>query len=329
MKEEKFDFAYRDGKIVTIEEVNSGLECNCICPNCNSKLIAKKGKIKKHHFAHYEKNECEGYGESLLHIAAKEILKNSNYIFLPEYDIKTGIYENLNKYYYNNAVLEQKKSEIIPDVILNFGDNREIFVEITFTHGVDNEKISKIKSLEVSTLEIDINEILKELYRVDKLINYECLKKIILEENTGKKWVYDRKEKEKKRQHLMYLESLERKKLEKKEKEKIERFRLYKTQNIIGVIYKSNRRDAFGGNVFLEEMEHGISLWNFKRNYGEKTPKYKIAIGENIYSSEYINGAIWENNNKLSGLIEFNNNKYRVYIEQDCKQLYKYYIKKS
>ena len=40
-----------DGELVTIEEISSG-KTNLVCPFCDSQLTAKKGKIKKHHFAH-------------------------------------------------------------------------------------------------------------------------------------------------------------------------------------------------------------------------------------------------------------------------------------
>lgn len=40
-----------DNKLVSIEEVASG-RINLICPYCASALVAKKSKIKEHHFAH-------------------------------------------------------------------------------------------------------------------------------------------------------------------------------------------------------------------------------------------------------------------------------------
>ncbi len=40
-----------NNKLVSIEEVNSG-KSNLICPYCGRALIAKKGLIKEHHFAH-------------------------------------------------------------------------------------------------------------------------------------------------------------------------------------------------------------------------------------------------------------------------------------
>ncbi len=40
-----------NNKLVSIEEVDSG-KSNLICPYCGVTLIAKKGKVKEHHFAH-------------------------------------------------------------------------------------------------------------------------------------------------------------------------------------------------------------------------------------------------------------------------------------
>ena len=41
---------------VDVDEVDSGAKCNCICPSCQSQLIAKHGTKKIHHFAHLKSN---------------------------------------------------------------------------------------------------------------------------------------------------------------------------------------------------------------------------------------------------------------------------------
>lgn len=40
------------GMLKHITEVPRGLDCQCNCPECGGELIAKKGDIMKHHFAH-------------------------------------------------------------------------------------------------------------------------------------------------------------------------------------------------------------------------------------------------------------------------------------
>lgn len=36
-------YGVRDGKTISIEEVESGLNCGCVCPACGEVLVAKKG----------------------------------------------------------------------------------------------------------------------------------------------------------------------------------------------------------------------------------------------------------------------------------------------
>ncbi|MEP0809995.1 competence protein CoiA family protein [Coleofasciculus sp. FACHB-SPT9] len=40
-----------DNKLVNIVDVSSG-KSDLVCPYCGVKLVAKKGQIKEHHFAH-------------------------------------------------------------------------------------------------------------------------------------------------------------------------------------------------------------------------------------------------------------------------------------
>ena len=56
---EKIIYALKDGCLVSIEDVESGIACGCKCPACNENLVAKKGKIKIHHFAHSSTTNCE------------------------------------------------------------------------------------------------------------------------------------------------------------------------------------------------------------------------------------------------------------------------------
>lgn len=43
------------GKIVYIDEVTSGIGCNCICIACEQPLVASKGNVNQHHFKHAAK----------------------------------------------------------------------------------------------------------------------------------------------------------------------------------------------------------------------------------------------------------------------------------
>ncbi len=61
------------GRTVHVSAVPRGLACACICPYCEQPLVAKKGDVNEHHFAHHRDNpDCTP--ESWLHAAAKQML---------------------------------------------------------------------------------------------------------------------------------------------------------------------------------------------------------------------------------------------------------------
>ena len=64
------------GHFVKVDDVPAGVDCNCFCPACNEPLIAKnKGNKRVHHFAHKSGTECVHAFESMLHILAKEKIR--------------------------------------------------------------------------------------------------------------------------------------------------------------------------------------------------------------------------------------------------------------
>ncbi len=77
-------FALRGADTVHISEVASGLACGCFCPGCGDRMVARKGPIKIHHFAHEGGSDCAGGLETTLHLAAKALLSKERRIVLPE-----------------------------------------------------------------------------------------------------------------------------------------------------------------------------------------------------------------------------------------------------
>lgn len=65
-------YGVRDGRLVHISEVDSGVACGCICPECAGQLVARKGPKTAHHFAHYPGADCNP--ETVLHRLGKQLL---------------------------------------------------------------------------------------------------------------------------------------------------------------------------------------------------------------------------------------------------------------
>ena len=124
----KLRYAIKNSNLISIDEVEKGLACDCTCPACGSTLIARKGDIKVHHFAHYKADECNRCVETSLHLLAKEILMEELVIKLPAlyldfgkqtYKKKELIFEE-KSFEFDKVYMEKKIDDIVPDIILEY-----------------------------------------------------------------------------------------------------------------------------------------------------------------------------------------------------------------
>jgi hypothetical protein len=186
----KLQYGLKDGQIIHIVDAISGKKCGCVCPGCHQQLIARKGKIKIHHFAHIN-NECNHGFQTAIHLMAKELLEKHQNIRIPNLDLVfDGTYNkwsisNEMELIFDKVLLEKKLGRVIPDIIL-YKNGIPLIIEIKVTHEVDLEKVMKIQSLNISTIEIDLSGI-------DRNISFEELKEIVLFKTELKKWIYNAK----------------------------------------------------------------------------------------------------------------------------------------
>ncbi|KPV94068.1 Competence protein CoiA-like family protein [Pseudoalteromonas sp. P1-9] len=70
------------GTLVHIDDVPSGLACECYCPDCGARLEARKGSVNRHHFSHDQRDakfqNCSYGPETELHLALKRLLQQKN-----------------------------------------------------------------------------------------------------------------------------------------------------------------------------------------------------------------------------------------------------------
>jgi hypothetical protein len=192
MKQRKVNMVFglnASSKPVHISEVENGLACGCTCPGCGSDLIAKKGPIQEHHFAHASGSDCAAGVESGLHLAAKDILAEREEIFLPAAVVKfqggkkpievfpSGLYK------LSNIRLEKGIGSIVPDLLLDI-DGKPMAIEIFVTHRVDALKIKKLEKLGLSTIEIDLSDIARDLDR-------GFIEEVVVDGYERKTWLYN------------------------------------------------------------------------------------------------------------------------------------------
>ncbi|MBW0021456.1 competence protein CoiA family protein [Segatella copri] len=180
------------GHLVHVDDVPNGEACDCTCPECRSKLIAKnKGQHNQHHFAHVGGSDCVGAVESALHLMAKEILSEGKKIMLPRYPLQVGgvrLFKSIEVESYD------KELSLRPDCV---GDTagQKLWVEFKRSHEVDTDKAAKIKSAKIECVEIDINAC-----PLDPL----KMKEFLEESSENRQWIYFKGQESSKSEHTSY-----------------------------------------------------------------------------------------------------------------------------
>lgn len=172
---------------VNIADVKSGLQSDAFCVVCNNTLIAKKGEIKAHHFAHTNGTECKYWRETFIHLAVKKYLDEVKVIRLPKYYIDDIAVQESMDFMFSECLVEKRLDSIVPDICLISENGTKLIVEVAVTHFCDSVKIEKIKSLGVSCIEIDLSK-----FKDCKSISYQDIK-YMLELGVYVSWIYHRK----------------------------------------------------------------------------------------------------------------------------------------
>ena len=192
MKTEKHRilFALKDDKLVSVDDVDRGLECNCVCPACNERLIARKGAKMIHHFAHYFGSECEYAYETSLHLLAKDILTETKNIIIPDVYVEFSgsnkvkeLVSSSKEISIDKVELEKQFDNVVPDIVV-YSQGRPLFIEIYVTHKIDGNKRLKLINKGISTIEIDLSN-------VTRLISKNELKNILVNDCDEKKWIFN------------------------------------------------------------------------------------------------------------------------------------------
>lgn len=141
-----------EGNSVYIDDVQNGKRCNCTCKECGGKLIARnKGKVRIHHFSHENGKDSIKCSQTALHLLAKEIISEIKRI---------PIIRNGEIIFAKVPFVDHEKNlgDIKPDLYAEY-DGKPIAIEIFVTHKVDKAKLNKIKTLKLTTFEINLSQL--------------------------------------------------------------------------------------------------------------------------------------------------------------------------
>ena len=197
----RIPYGLKDGSVVHIRDVASGLACQCACINCGGELIARKGPVREDHFAHRSGADCVGLAEGVLHRVAKDILCSLNRFEVPEY-----VWERSRHVPFGEPVVHRKRltragairvlhaypefrmpPNFVPDVVLFAASARQgpkpLFVEIVVSNRIQRLKQRRIRRYGVPTIEI-------RLTAEDLLLSPEDLRSKLEGLSTAKRWVF-------------------------------------------------------------------------------------------------------------------------------------------
>ena len=152
------------GRFIDIHQAERGAKCGLICPECGLPLIARKGEIKAHHFAHAPGHICideTGALETQAHRFAKEVLVGAS-LLLPDFQY---LGETGDRVTVSSAIIEESRGPIRPDLICgivwknkltNEPKTLELAIEIKVTHRVSAMKAASFAQQKLRCIEIDI-----------------------------------------------------------------------------------------------------------------------------------------------------------------------------
>ncbi|MDD2765726.1 MAG: competence protein CoiA family protein [Opitutaceae bacterium] len=183
----RIPFALResDQRMVDPTMVDRGRKCGCICPECHARLVARRGKIKVPHFAHAA--ACPGAYETCIHRAAKQIIEDLGFIWLPP-SITRVI---PSRFQFASCEPEKSDEQIRPDLTLRSPAGRELAVEILVTHEIGPGKLAELQRRRLSCVEYDLSHL-------PRTISYETLKSQFAGGKLDARWLYNRKDEEEK-----------------------------------------------------------------------------------------------------------------------------------
>jgi len=157
------------GEIVPIFKVtHTGLKCNCVCYSCNGRLEAVLNTVRRKHFRHSNKGNCNPMPETELHLLAKQIILDNSSIYVPY----RGMLD------YTNPVAEVGYNDLIPDATITI-DGQPFYIEVVVTSPNDVLKYAKYRGDRARVMVIDLEEENRDL-------EYEALTDIVLKNSSNK-----------------------------------------------------------------------------------------------------------------------------------------------
>jgi len=160
------------GEIVLISRVTqTGLNCGCVCFDCDDRLEAVLNTVRRKHFRHYSNANCNPSPESRLHLMAKAIIKANSQICMPGRGMVA----------YTDPVCEVRCDDLVPDATI-WVEGQPVYIEIVVTNPVHLAKIASYQAKRARVLVIRLED-------EDRAMDEEMLTYLVLEDPDVRGWL--------------------------------------------------------------------------------------------------------------------------------------------
>lgn len=185
-----------DGLLVSPEEVERGLACDCTCPGCGHSVVARQGTEKVWHFAHHRAPMCtDGYQKSV-HELAKQLLRDRKELLVPSLEAMVSANDAHGRLLEERELVFESKSvpldecratvkldDVTADVLGRLREH-EVLVEVTVFHRLMPDKEARLVATGIPSLEIDLS-VFKSVQATRKGIEEALFK-----DNGNRRWLF-------------------------------------------------------------------------------------------------------------------------------------------
>lgn len=193
-------FGSRNGILLAPADVSEfGLACACVCPGCGAPLVIRQG-TKRRHFSHHRVQGTIHCVESAIHAAGIQVLLDSNWMHVPEKYVSASVptksgFDHGDRHVIRPArvirfdycrreyTFSQPGGRSIRADVVGFRGDKQMIVEMCFTHAVDDEKKGFVRQLGLPAIEIVLSDL-------DLDAGFEDVRKRVLEDTTYKTWLF-------------------------------------------------------------------------------------------------------------------------------------------
>ena len=185
----------KQGKLVSVRDVDNGKACGCCCPSCEEELVARQGEVRAWHFAHASGSHCEGAAEGALHLAAKQIIADQQRILVPRIDVTVhhtlrdgrngqgASHRPSTQWNLESVRLEVPIGAVRADILATTRET-PLIIEIAVTHPADELKKARLREIGIPSIEIIlVQELLQEW-------TWQALGRAVLEDPLNRHWLY-------------------------------------------------------------------------------------------------------------------------------------------